>query len=254
MSATWVKFAAGASYLLPLTWTLQDGTGADLSGATLTAYLKATPWQADDDAIATPSHTATAASVGSVAFLPAHTSAWRSPAAPWWEARALLADGTQLVQAGFLWLTPHVATPILGPADTLIAGTTVGNITQLATYLQNRYSLTGLTGGLSTDLDGLTAADLAALPDGAQVELYLAGDIGARYRIRANTGAETESAPWKIICDNDTDRLWQLLGVTKQGVPCAWNATTSKFHQIQFTGATNAVTQVVDQTGFTLPA
>jgi hypothetical protein len=114
---------------------------------------------------------------------------------------------------------------------------------------------THLLGGVATALDGLSAGLLAALPDDFVLELFFAGSVSARYRLRAVDGAETESAPWRVVCDNNTARLWQLLDVHKEGVPCLWNPDTSKWHQQVAAGTDDAVTQGVatEEDAFSLP-
>lgn len=131
------------------------------------------------------------------------------------------------------------------------SGTLTPTTPDMSNYVINRYDLTGLTGGTSVKLDGLPAATLAALTDGAVVRLYFTGDIMADFRLRANTGSETESAPWKILADNATGRLWQLLGVWKQGAPCVWDPALSKFKQVLV--ASGAIALADDADAFVLP-
>lgn len=105
----------------------------------------------------------------------------------------------------------------------------------------NLSAITALRGGGATDLDGISAADLTNYGVGAIVRLFLTGSIMVDYRLRANTGVETESTPWRILCDNYALRLWELVGVWKQGVPCVWNPDLSKFHQLLAAGSGTAV-------------
>lgn len=126
----------------------------------------------------------------------------------------------------------------------------------MSNYTINRHDLTGLTGGASTDLDGLSVETLSALSNGAVVELFFTGSISARFRLRAMVGTEAEDAPWLIIADNDTDRVWELIGVQKQGAPCAWNPDTEKFHQVLASGTGTAVIPSLapEASAFSLPA
>lgn len=134
-------------------------------------------------------------------------------------------------------------------------GTLTPTPLDMSNYTINRHDLTGLTGGTSSDLDGLSTATLDALVDGAIVELFLTGSISARFRLRAK-GGDSEDAPWLIVCDNDTTRLWELIGVFKEGVPCAWNDDTSKFHQLLASGTGTAIIPALadEADAFTLPA
>lgn len=119
-----------------------------------------------------------------------------------------------------------------------------------AYYLLNRYDITALTGGTPSKLDGF---DITGLKQGkARVALYFADDVLAIYRL-ADKGAETQSLPWRIISMSDANYIWRLECVMKQGVPCVWNPTTAKFHQVMADGSSGAVALEVDQSGFSLP-
>ena len=119
-----------------------------------------------------------------------------------------------------------------------------------SSFVGNFYTITTLAG-----LAALSAGALAALQNGAVIRLFFSGSIVADYRLRANGGAETQSAPWRILATNATLRLWELIGVQKQGVPCAWNPDTVKFHQILASGTGTAATisLAAEADAFTLP-
>lgn len=119
-----------------------------------------------------------------------------------------------------------------------------------AYYLLNRYDITALTGGTPSKLDGF---DITLLKQGnARLALYFTGSVLAIYRLRAK-GVDAESLPWRVVSDVDAAYLWELEAVCKQGVPCVWNADTSKFHQVMASGAAGVVAVELDQTGFALP-
>ena len=267
--ATRLKFPRGSTNYLLLSW-VRDGAALDLTGATLEAWLKPTPEDADDgDDVVELSHTAVDAVAGItlLKFTAANTSALNRAGDRYWRAQATLADGDVIVPEthhGPLVLTPlaylanrwgeAVDLPVDGVSATLEPSGTVTLLPPaMANYVLNRYDLTGLTGGAATDLDGLSTATLAALQNGAQVELFFSSDIALRYRLRDVDG-DTETAPWLIICDNDTDRVWQLIQVTKDGLPCTYNSTTQKWYSVWSVGSDGAATVSADETGFTIPA
>lgn len=133
-----------------------------------------------------------------------------------------------------------------------LIGTLTTYISEMSAYfVHNRFEITGLTGGTSAKLDGF---DISNLKTGNPiVAVFFTGSIVAFYRLRANAGGEAAVTYWKVLSTNDPLYLWELISVQKQGCPCGWNATTSKFHQTMMTGAADAVSQVIDQTGFVLP-
>ena len=143
----------------------------------------------------------------------------------------------------------------LDPPTGEIAATTP----DMGNYLLNRHDLTGLTGGAATDLDGLTAATLADLANGARLVLTLTHGDGERIRAEYQLGlksTDTESAPWIIVCDNDATRCWRLDRgmVTKGGQPCTYNAGTGLWHRVWAVGADGAAAPSLDATGFSIPA
>lgn len=128
----------------------------------------------------------------------------------------------------------------------------------MSNYVLNGYTLTGLTGGTPVKLDGLFTATLAGLQAGTRIVVSLTHadteTIRVEYQLGAK-GADTESAPWLIVCDNDTTRCWRLDrgSVHKGGLPCVWNADSAKFHRIHGVGADGSAVPAMDETGFTLP-
>jgi hypothetical protein len=273
--ATRLKFPRGSTVYFLLSWT-RDGVQLDLTGAELEALIKATALTPDAAAIALTSDDdptlsftwrEDAAGLAILKFSPEATADWASPVPPFWRAKATLPNGDVIVadaHQGPVLLTPLLGSsldaawgeepPVAGVTQTLEPGGTVSLLPPaMANYVHNRYDLTGLIGGTSVKLDGLSAATLALLQNGAKICLSFAGDIEMLYKLRAK-GADVEDSPWVIVCDNDTTRCWELCSVTKQGVPAVWNGTTEKFHQVSASGAANAVAMDVEQIGFVLPA
>lgn len=113
---------------------------------------------------------------------------------------------------------------------------------------------THLLGGTSSALDGLAAALLAALPDDYVIELFMPGQIVARFRLRA-IDTDVEDAPWLVVCDNNLARLWELISVSKEAVPCTWNPDTSKWHQQLGSGTGDVVAPALaaEDDAFVLP-
>ena len=126
-------------------------------------------------------------------------------------------------------------------------------------YIINRYDLTGLTGGLATDLDGLSELTIDSLSNGSRVVVSLTHGDGETIRLEYQIGAigvSVEAAPWIIVCDNDATRCWRLDrgSVFKGGMPCTYNAASGLFHRVWAVGADGAATVSLDATGFTIPA
>lgn len=255
------------------TFLLSWPVGIDLTGATLTAALKYSLTDADADAIALSTGTApqltllitdAVAAQATLTFLPGATSGLPIGAAPWWQVVATLASGEVYIfenHQGILALTPGAcpcacADESLPPGISAIIDDTASIAllpTMLSNVVLNRYDLTGLTGGTSVKLDGLSATTLAALQSGAKVELSLTGDIELQYRLRVRTESEAEAAPFVILCDHDTARCWALTRVFRSGLPCTYNAGTTKWHKEWAVGADGSTTNALDATGFTIP-
>jgi len=263
--ATQLRFPRGSSRSYLLTFLRPDGDPEDLTGATFAAYIKASVFDADADALVDISARLTvldaAAGEAVLALEPDDTADLDAWSAKEWEARATLSDGRVVVREahrGALVFSPLTGGPdaVLPPGDE-IAEYSAGDAGSGASVSD----ITGLTGGASTDLDGLSAARLAGLPVGTVIELFFTGSVAVRYRRRLRSPAdETEvgaaAGGFKIICDNATTTLWELVSVTKQGVPCLWNADTVKWHQVvgsaTGTGVSAATAQEAD--AFSLPA
>jgi hypothetical protein len=123
---------------------------------------------------------------------------------------------------------------------------------QMSNYLINRYDLTGLYGGTSVDLDGIAESTLDGWANGTRLQVGFAGRIVAQYVIRANTGAETDTAASGriVVFDNDTARVAELEFVVKEGLPCAWDEESQTWCQVTgYGGAASLITP-----GFTIPA
>lgn len=275
--ATRLRTPRGSDLHLSLIWTI-DGAAADLTGATLEAWLLPTPTTAltSDTAhtVLTPVVIDAIRGVTTLTIPGTATAAWTAPVPLYWVARATLADDSHLIPEthhGPLELTPYPGTPCAdtqlppnyGVTQTLQPGGTVALLSPImSNYILNFYSMTGLTGGLTTTLDGLAATTLAALQNGSRAVLQLAspedGDtekIRLEYELTA-LGADSESAPWIITCDNDATRCWRLDRgtVSKGGQPAAYNTTSGKWHRIWGIGTDGAATASLDPTGFDLTA
>lgn len=255
-SATWRLFIAKS----------EDGSAIDLTGATAIAFtLKTSPTLADEDAELTLDLTAGLTVIDPLAGLVsvAITAAQHAALVPYgpfyYKLSATLADGSvvipDLLRGKFYNDLDSAEEQALDGASITRLDAATGTLTpttpDMSNYVLNRYDLTSLTGGTSVDLDGLSASVLSFLANGTTVRLFFTGSIVADFRLRANTGAETESAPWKILCDNSSARLWELLSVTKEGAPCVWDASLSKFKQVLSSGGT--LTQADDADAFVLP-
>lgn len=260
----------GASARWRLTFAKsEDGSAIDLSGATAIEFLlKRTSTMDDDDAALHLTAAAGLTVIDAVAGLvlaaitPAQSRALEGYGEYFYFARATLADGSVVIPD--LLRGPFV-TDLESAQEQECSGAVVrldaatGTLTpvtpDMSNYTINRYDLTGLTGGAATDLDGLSEDTLAALSNGAVVELFFTGSISARFRLRAMVGTEAESAPWIVIADNDTTRVWECIGVFKQGAPCAWNPDTSKFHQLLASGTGTAISPALADaaSAFSLP-
>lgn len=253
-------------------YLLSFPVGIDLTGATLSAALKYSPDDADSDAVALSTGDDPAltlvivdavAGLATLTILAAATATVSRAAPLYWQVRATLAGGE--VYAWENHQGPVHLTPLAGAAcgctdyppqpgvTATIDDTSALSLlpTMLSNVVINRYDLTRLLGGSSVALDGLSAATLGALQNGAILRVFFTGSIVADYRLRANTGSETESAPWRVLCDNSSARLWELVTVTKQGTPCVWDATLSKFRQVLF--AEGALTTADAADAFILP-
>jgi hypothetical protein len=245
--------------------TRADGTAIDLSTVTAIEWLLKRSSTIDEaEALITLDLDAGISVVDAVAGIIQHalTAAQSATPDPYGEfyyfTRLTFADGTVILpdELRGTFINDPVFDVAAAEADgedvDLLADATGTGATGLSNAVINRYDLTGLTGGTSTDLDGLSEATLASLTDGAILELFFTGSISARFRLRAMVGTEAEATPWLIICDHDTERVFELIGVTKQGAPCVWNSDTEEFHQ-QIASGTPAVPAMAE-TGFSLPA
>jgi len=132
------------------------------------------------------------------------------------------------------------------------AGTITSYVSEMsAYYVMNRPEITGLTGGTPTKLDGF---DITNLKTGnPMIALFFSGSIVAIFRLRAKALGETAVTGWKVLSTSDAAYLWELVSVTKEGCPCEWNATTSKWYQRIATGSEGAVASGLASTGFVLP-
>lgn len=259
MASTKLRFPPGTSRTFLLRFLRPDLQPEDLTAATYAAYIKASLLDADAAALVDLSaRVATYDALAGLAilrFLPADTAELDPFAAPEWQVRATLADGRVLAHeehSGPIVFPPLVGR--LGVSDPPNAY--LEPIVNMSPYVS---SITGLTGGTAAKLDGLSASALAGMPNATQIDLFFAGSIAARYRIR-DRGASPEvpaaAGGFFIHCDNDAARGWELVSVQKDGVPCVWNPDTARWHQLLAYGAGAAVAVSIMQgaDGFSLPA
>jgi hypothetical protein len=255
--ATRLRFSRGTTKRVALSF-VEAGSVLDLTGAAFEVFIKRSAFDADADALVDDiggqvSVVDALAGSAILTFEPEDTEDLDPFQQLYWFVRATLSNGDiKILEAhqGEIVLTP------IGTAADSDDDSAAGVIpSQFGSYVLNRYDLTGLTGGSAVKLDGLPAETLEQLANGAIVRLFFAGSIVADYRLRAN-GADAESAPWRIVCDNDTSRLWELILVTKEGVSCVWNPDTSKFHQLLAGGTGEAISSAPapEASAFSLPA
>lgn len=257
--ATKLKFPRTSARSFKLTWLRPDGDPESLAGASFAAFIKASVFDADADALVDLSAGVLVldASAGEavLTFDPADLLSLDPVLAMAWQARATLADGRVLELDAHRG--PLVFDPYVGPADIAepdndyVAAYSIGT----AGTGSGSATITGLIGGTSSDLDGLGAAYLATIQNGHVLELFFTGSIAARFRIRAK-GSDTESSPFLVVADNDTTRAWELVSVHKEGVPCVWNPDTSKWHQQLASGTGGAISgSIADEAdAFSLPS
>lgn len=262
--ATKLRFSRGTHRSYLLRYFRPDLEPEDLTGATFAAHLKRNTLDADGDCLVDVSARVSVldgpAGLAVLAFLPADTAALDQGESCEWEVRATLADGRIL--SPWSHQGPVVFFPYLGdPAIFEPPGDDIEEYTAMNILSTVFAAITGLTGGTSTDLDGLSAARLGGLPTGTFIDLFFSGSVAVRYRLRARTSAleaEVSAAAggFVILCDHDADRCWELVSVTKEGVPCAWNPDTGLWHQqlAQGTGTAVAPALAQEAQGFDLPA
>lgn len=263
--ATKLVLPQGASRSYLLTFLRPDGDPEDLTGAIFAAFIKRSIIDADADALVDLSAQLVAldpeAGTAVLTLAPSATADLATFEPREWQARAILADDRLIAldaHKGPLVFAPMTGDPsIAEPPNDYIAEYSAGLPGDGSAYA----AITGLTGGTAADLDGLSAARLAGLPDGSFITLFLAGSISARYRIRARAPADeaevgAAAGGFKIIADLAPTRIWELVAVTKQGVPCVWNPDTVKWHQqlAQGVGAGVAPALAQEADAFSLPA
>ncbi|MBC7367559.1 MAG: hypothetical protein H7343_12260 [Undibacterium sp.] len=267
----YLPWGASASWLLRAA-KAEDGSAVDLTLLTAASFtLRTSPTLPDASAeltlsIANAGLVVIDALAGLVkATLTAAQSASLVPYGPfYYRTQLTFADGSvhipDLLRGTFYNDLDRAESQACDGAAITRLDAATGTLTPLtpdmSNYLINRYDLTALAGTAATALAGLPAGTLTGLQNGAGVRLFFTGSICADFRLRANTGAETQSAPWRILALNATLRLWELIAVTKQGVPCVWNPDTVKFHQLLASGTGTAVTPALanEADAFSLPA
>ncbi len=244
----------GATGRFRLAFARADGTPIDLTGATaIKFFVTDSPFRAEADFDLTLALADGLVVTDAVAGLvDATVSATRSAALrPYGEffyfARATLASGEVVVPdrlRGTLWTDLTSALNQAANGDALVrldppSGEISAVIPDMANALINRYDLTGLYGGTSADLDGLSAAVLANLQNGARIQLGFAGRIVAQYVLRALVSGEvdTPGSGRIVVFDNAPTRVAELEFVMKEGLPCTWDELTATWCQVTAYGA-----------------
>lgn len=255
----------GTSYALRFIFLEDDGTPINLTGATALKFIIKRDAYIDDayaivsKTLANFTLTTPASGIVDLAGLPADTASAESWGDYFYYAQATLASGRVVVPDLLrgpakldLAYDATQANQTFGAciyrtdAPSGVAGQTVG---VLPNYVLNRPDVTALTSGGNS----LAAVDLTTLKSSTPViALFFPGSILATYRLRLK-GADSQSLPWRVVSTNDTNYLWELVDVKKEGAPCLWNPTTSKHHQELATGTGTQMTTGVDPTGFSLP-
>jgi len=139
----------------------------------------------------------------------------------------------------------------LNPSATVASGEVALSTTAaLDSYVQNRTAITGLTGGTSAKLDSIVTVSKGP----GWLVCIAHSSSGAELIYRLEAGTTAEAAPWTIRPDDynasTNAKVWNLKHAAKDGAPCLWNATSSKFHQIVANEIGGVVTEAIDQTGF----
>ncbi len=92
-----------------------------------------------------------------------------------------------------------------------------------------RSSISGLTGGTSTDLDGIATANLST-------NQVLVEVSGIAYQYRLDAGTDAQSVPVVIrptdYAASTNENVWRLVGAWKNGNPLHWNPTDDAFHEV----------------------
>ena len=155
-------------------------------------------------------------------------------------------------------VTPYYQGPVTLRAlnyDTVANTSNIsGNTT---TYYFSKPSVIGLAAAAidPTKLGGLST-NAAQYPVQAVIQLCFTGDVVCTFIRKASTAAQNVPflvRPYDYNASTNAYQ-WVLDRVSKQGVPCTYDADTGLWHYIVAEGAANAVTLATDQTGFALPS
>lgn len=266
--STKLRFPQATSRRYLLRFLRPDLAPEDLTEATFAAFVKRSVFDADADALVDLSARVAAYDAGAglaTLDIAAEDTAELDPFVSLeWQVRATLADGRVLEHEAHRG--PLVFDPLTGdPAIAEPPNAYLEPIASMASFVRVFSELVGLTGGTSAKLDGISSAALSALPNGALAELFFDDSIAARFRLRGRNTPETEYASAGgdathpggsvILCDNDSDRCWELVAVLKNGLPCTWNGETLRWHQLLATGTGEGVAPALTQAtgGFLLP-
>ncbi len=202
------------------------GAPLDLTAATLVAYLKYSPDDADADAIATLAIAALVAANGTVTI--ALTAAQVPLTLPlgvayYWCARATVAGVTYAPENchGQVILTPldGVLAGILsdlGVTETITPEETASTYEAAGTAVINRPDITSLTGGLVTSLDAIVTAGSITYPVNTVVILSY-GLVSQIWKLVAGTDAEAPTSTPAIVRPDDFNAstnavVWKQIG------------------------------------------
>lgn len=244
----------------------EDGSAIDLTLATDIEFLvKRSPTAADADAALTltvgDGITTLDATAGliQVAITATQCAALLSYGSYFYLTRITFSDGRVIVPDGlrgsFLTDLAEATEQELDEDCVKRLDAATGTLTpvtpDMSNYIINRFDLTGLYGGTSVKLDGLSADTLAELSNGARLQIGFSSRRVAQYVLRAKESGEVDTASTGrlVVCDNDTDRVWELEYVWKDGLPATWDEVQQLWCPI--TGYGSAASLL---TGFSLPA
>jgi hypothetical protein len=110
-------------------------------------------------------------------------------------------------------------------------------------YVGNRSGITGLTGGTSTDLDGIATAGTSAFPIGGVVVVEVSTGVIVPYRLYS--GADSEDSPNVIRPDDyaasTNEKVWKKLGLNNNIAESAQIAFDSNKRPIKVAANHNRV-------------
>ncbi len=241
--STKLRFPQASSRRYLLRCIGADDVVPDLTGATVQAFLKRSVFDADEDALVDVSARVAIISgeqgLATFSLEPADTADLEPFLSLEWQVRFVLAGGSVFAHAehqGPVVFAPMTGDPAIAEPDNAY----VEEITAAMSSLQSIVSgLTGLYLGTSASLDGLSAALLAALPNGTVIAprftVASTHRLVLEYRLRAKATGEvdTPTSGRIVVCDNDTSRVWELdHEPSYDGQPCVWDDAATAWKPI----------------------